>query len=188
MNGCRDRDRRRPVVLTGANGAGKTNLLGSRLSACPRTRPAPRPHLAISTGDGDRLAGGLVGGGARREPWRPDYQRKSGPAACRQTMAASGASSGSTASRRPNQAALGDLVAVLWLTPVDGPAVSRRGAASGGASSTGSCSPMIRPMSAASPAIIKALEGARPSAQNVRPAGPVTWLDALRNPRGRSAP
>ena len=114
-----------PVVLTGANGAGKTNLLeavsflapgrglrrarlGEIDRACRRRGRQPPGAWAIAA----RLAD------------RRQARCRSAPAATPPAIAASGASSASTA-RAKSQAALAGVVAYRLADAADGPAVHR---------------------------------------------------------------
>lgn len=99
----------RPVVLTGANGAGKTNLL----EAVSLLAPGRGLRRARST-DLDRRDGGAWSVAARVEHDGLISEIGTGRAGDggreRRIVRINGQPA-------PNQAALGDLVAVLWLTP-----------------------------------------------------------------------
>lgn len=99
----------RPVVLTGRNGAGKTNLLEAVSLLTPG-----RGLRGARLGDLDRLDGGAWSIAARME------------SALGTSEIGTGRSTDDGRERRlvringmpaPNQAALGDLLSVLWLTP-----------------------------------------------------------------------
>jgi DNA replication and repair protein RecF len=125
-----------PIVLTGPNGSGKTNLLEavSLLTAGQGLRRAPYPELArmggadwavaaaVSTPQGRiRIGTGLQHHDGARPDQRPDQR----------TGQRTGRSVRIDGERQSGSGALGDLIDVLWLTPAmdglfTGPAAERR--------------------------------------------------------------
>ena len=99
----------RPVVLTGANGAGKTNLLEAVSMLTPG-----RGLRGARIRDLDRLDGGAWSVAAKVENARGVHEigtgRSTDDGRERRIVRINGAPASS-------QAALGDLIAVLWLTP-----------------------------------------------------------------------
>jgi len=140
----------RPVVLAGANGAGKTNLLeaisflspgrglrGARLSEIDRRQPGPVDRNA----DLSAAALSAAGWSVAAEIMTPDGPRDLGTGRAADTAQPDGGDAGEARERRVikidgafarGQQALGEVVRMVWLTPRmdglfrDGPGGRRR--------------------------------------------------------------
>lgn len=133
---------RRPVVLAGPNGSGKTNVLEavSLLAAGQGLRRAPYPDLARKGGAGGWAVAATLHAGDRRLDIGTGLQAASGLASVAGAGVRSGVTAGGDRQGRivridgepqSGSGALADLVDLLWLTPAmdglfTGPAGDRR--------------------------------------------------------------